>query len=391
VKHRTSPRQADPPDEVDINLFAGAGGLALGLRDAGFRPEFLYEVDNEAWATLKHNSVADPPPGWDEHQGDVRKVDWKAITQPVRLIAAGVPCQPFSLAGKHLADQDGRNMFPELFRAVSALMPRAVLLENVAGLTREKFRPYFDYILRRLEYPTLCPRSGELWEDHDARLRIKQSSKGYEPAYEVTWAVMNAADFGVPQNRRRVFMVATRRGEGAYVFPRPTHSRKALYASQKSGDYWDRHCILKPGELPLRPTRGWQEDELEPWITVRDAIADLPKPACDPKAAIANHFTIPGARSYPGHTGSNPDLPSKTIKAGVNGVPGGENTIQLNGHGEVRYYTLREAATLQTFPFDHVFLGPRKRVTRQIGNAVPCSLSQVVAAPILQALSAEHR
>ena len=94
-----------------------------------------------------------------------------------------------------------------------------------------------------------------------------------------------------------------------------------------------------------------------------------------------NHWKIPGARAYPGHTGSTLDWPSKTLKAGVHGVPGGENMMVCD-NGSLRYYTLREMARIQTFPDGHYFTGARSNVTRQIGNAVPCDLAAAVAAPL---------
>ena len=103
-----------------------------------------------------------------------------------------------------------------------------------------------------------------------------------------------------------------------------------------------------------------------------------------------NHWIIPGAREYLGHSGSTLDWPSKTIKAGVHGVPGGENTI-LDNDGVFRYYTLREAARIQTFPDQHFFKGARIHVTRQLGNAVPCLLAAKVATPLLSLVAQSQR
>lgn len=367
------------PQTVDINLFAGAGGLALGLREAGFKPTLFVEVDKDAWATLQRNKLAlDAPPGWEYHKGNAEAVDWSVIDKPVRLLAGGVPCQPFSLGGKHLAERDGRNQFPSFLRAVRQLRPQAVLVENVDGLVRDSFRPYFDYILRQLEYPSIEPRKGETWEEHNTRIIAHQRARGYEPEYCVKWAVLNAADFGVPQCRKRVFIIATACGLPPYTFPAATHSRQALLRSQDSGEYWDRHGLLRrkmEGKVPQ------VDDDRQPWVTVRDALHGLPKPALDEQSAEMNHWLIPGARMYRGHTGSRLDWPSKTIKAGVHGVPGGENTI-VNDDGSVRYYTLREAARIQTFPDNHFFVGSRCAVTRQIGNAVPRRLAEVVASQL---------
>lgn len=124
-----------------------------------------------------------------------------------------------------------------------------------------------------------------------------------------------------------------------------------------------------------------------PWVTVRDALRGLPEAAPEETGASMNHWQIVGARAYSGHAGSALDWPSKTIKAGVHGVPGGENTV-VDETGSLRYYTLREAARIQTFPDDHFFEGARIHVTRQIGNAVPCALAAAVAKQIFQILGA---
>jgi DNA (cytosine-5)-methyltransferase 1 len=119
-----------------------------------------------------------------------------------------------------------------------------------------------------------------------------------------------------------------------------------------------------------------------PWMTVRDAIADLPPPENTNLAAeIPNHIYIPGARSYPGHTGSPWDEPAKTLKAGVHGVPGGENMLTFPD-GQVRYFTVREAARLQTFPDDYYFPCAWGESMRQIGNAVPVKLAEIIATSI---------
>jgi DNA (cytosine-5)-methyltransferase 1 len=379
------------PVTVDVNLFAGAGGFALGVAMAGFDPSVYYEVDQTAWRTLKRNGLikADPP-GWPSHMGDVSKVDWCSFPHRVRLLFAGVPCQPFSLAGKHLADRDGRNNFPELLRAIRQLRPQAVLVENVYGLLRGDFRPYFEYVIRALQSPSVLPKRDELWQTHDRRLRAAERAGDFACDYRVSHSLLDAADFGVPQTRRRVFIVATLAGLPAYAFPKPSHSRDALIRAQLSGAYWRKHGLRIPRSLGSLFHNEPKDDQLLPWVTVRDAISNLPDAAETAAAALLdhalpNHWRIRGARSYPGHSGSVLDWPSKTIKAGVHGVPGGENTVRL-GPKSIRYYTLREAATIQTFPTNFRFEGARARVTRQVGNAVPPVLAFAVAYPLARLL-----
>lgn len=378
-------------DFVDVSVFSGAGGMCLGLQEAGFDPALHYELDESAWTTLKSNGLVNSePPGWQQHKGDVREADWSLIEDPVRLLAGGVPCQPFSLAGRHRADRDERDRFPEFTRAMRILRPQAVIVENVYGLLRDAFQPYFNYILARLECPSIHPREREVWEEHHARIRRFQRKPGYEPEYIVSWRVLNSADYGVPQNRRRVFIVATRYDLPFYRFPKPTHSRQALLWAQRCGEYWEQRDLPKPAELPGPSRTPDHPGDRKPWATTYDAINSLPDPASSEAAAEMNHWVIPGARSYPGHTGSHPHWPSKTIKAGVHGVPGGENTLALDGSGTVRYYTLREAARIQTFPDSHVFSGARVQITKQIGNAVPCRLAEAVATPLHQLIETAY-
>ncbi len=374
--------------KLDIDLFAGAGGLALGLRHAGFSPISVYEKDKQACETLRHNATAEGTLAATVFEQDVKEIAWSAFRENVRLLAAGAPCQPFSLGGKHRAQEDERNLFPELLRAVRALKPMVILIENVRGILRDDFQPFFEYILRQLEFPSLASRKGEEWPDHDRRVRQHQCSPRYLPEYHVCWRLLEAADFGVPQLRKRVFIVATRVDLPIYRFPLPTHSKDALEREQQAGTYWQRHRIKKPRGNGLHlETNG--AHGLASWVTVRDALADLPLPSEDAENAWMNHWVIAGARTYPGHGGSSLDWPSKTIKAGVHGVPGGENTVVLDD-GTVRYYTLREAARIQTFPDQHYFTGARIHVTRHLGNAVPCLLAAKVAQPLfglLQQLS----
>lgn len=375
--------------QIDIELFAGAGGLTLGLTEAGLSPDHLFELDKHCCGTLRHNSRgANPRIVGQIHQEDVAEVDWSRFTEPVRLLSAGPPCQPFSHGGKHLADRDDRNQFPATLRAVRDLRPAIVLLENVPGLVRDSFLPYLDYIMRQLEYPSLRPRRNELWDEHDERLLRRDKSRRHDPEYHVQRWILNAADYGVAQARVRVFLVATRADLPPVEVPAPTHSRAALLNHQKSGEYW------RERELPARRRKEWprrvhgQSNRLGPdylpWVTVRDELQGLPPPPPD-DLEDNNHWLIPGARLYKRHSGSELDWPAKTIKAGVHGVAGGENVLLLGGRS-YRYFTLREMARLQGFPDDFYFTGPRSRIIGQIGNAVPCGLARAIGEQLKDAL-----
>lgn len=384
-----------------VELYAGAGGLAMGVSLAGFKPLAVVEWDRWACDTVRENQrlgfplVAD----WPLHEGDVREFDWSGIREDVDLLAGGPPCQPFSMGGKHKAHDDSRDMFPATVDIVRTLRPKAFILENVKGLTRSTFANYYQYILLQLEFPEVPSRRNEDWYDHFLRLQAERASgrqKGRKLTYNVVPTLINAANYGIPQKRERVFIVGFRSDLGIeWHFPRPTHSYESLLHSQwVTGEYWDRHGV------PLR-SRPTMPSKLEstvrklasslipldtlPWRTVRDAIAGLPDPLSRSARNFANHKFQPGAKAYPGHTGSPLDLPAKTLKAGDHGVPGGENML-VNSDGTVRYFTVRESARVQTFPDGFLFHGSWTETMRQLGNAVPVALGHFVARNVAETL-----
>lgn len=369
-----------------LELFAGAGGLGIGLHDAGFRPVNVIEWDSYCCDTIRENKARGIPAvkNWKVTEGDVRQVDFKPYEGKVRLVSGGPPCQPFSLGGKHGAYDDARDMFPQAIRAVRETRPQAFVFENVKGLTRQSFRNYFEYVRLQLEHPDIKAKRGEDWADHLARLEQHHTSGSRAGLnYRVVTQLVNAADFGVPQKRERVFFVGFREDIGvSWHFPTPTHSQDALIWDQLHGDYWDRHQVAR--KFRMRPNgagRVCKQDmpSESPWRTTRDAFLGLPDPEFDlqSSATILNHRLQPGARSYRGHTGSAWDEPAKTLKAGVHGVPGGENML-LRPDGSVRYFTVRESARLQTFPDNFLFHGSWTETMRQLGNAVPVDLARVV-------------
>lgn len=386
-----------------IELFAGAGGLALGVHEAGFHHLLINERDRRACDTLRANIAADPPNDgrWPLTACDVHEINWAPLEGRVDLIAAGAPCQPFSLGGLHGGDQDRRNLFPEVFRAIRAIRPRAVLLENVRGLLRASFRPYFDYILAQLQAPHLTARKGETWERHKARLeRAIASNRHRDPTerYRASFTVVNAADYGLPQTRQRVLILAFRQDLGVdWTWPQSTHSEDGLLWAQLHGSYW-REYGLRP-RLPQGRIAAGRLARLEQegapatarWRTLRDALAGLPEPVDGHEHPfIHNHVGIPGARLYHGHTGNSLDRPAKTVKAGVHGVPGGEQVL-VSDDGSHRYLTVRECARLQGFPDSYRFEGPRSEAMRQIGNAVPVTLGRLLSERIAIKLSGTVR
>ena len=381
-----------------VELFAGAGGLAIGMSNAGFHHAAVIERDHDSCETFRENqrhrmrSVEE----WPVYEGDVTAFDYGNLSD-VMVVSGGPPCQPFSMGGKHRGYMDKRDMFPEAVRAVRELRPKAFIFENVKGLMRESFAEYFEYIHLQLTHPSFTRRKAESWREHRARLEKHHTSRRDRTEYNVVFRLLNAANYGVPQRRERVFLVGFRSDLGVeWSFPEGGYSENSLLQSQWiTGEYWDRHEIGKRQRPQLADRQAARVQRLRgdylfdasklPWLTVRDAIGDLPDPEKKPRNDIPNHGFNPGARSYKGHTGSPLDEPAKTLKAGDHGVPGGENML-ARVDGSVRYFTVREAARLQTFPDDYTFRGPWSEAMRQLGNAVPVQLAETVARSVAETL-----
>ena len=371
-----------------VELFAGAGGLALGVAAAGFRTEAIIENDKYSCETIRKNKhrrlklTAD----WILYEDDISTFDFSSLRPGFALLSGGPPCQPFSFAGHCRGHSDTRNLFPEAIRAVRELAPTAFVIENVKGLSRAVLARYLNYICLQFGFPDVLRRKSEKWTEHRTRLaRLENVGR----MYEVSVLRVNAADYGVPQVRERIIIVGLHHTiQKKWQFPAPTHSRSSLLFSQwVSCEYWDRHAI-KNGHRP-KLSKAQKESiaraidtnpdlSLKPWRTVRDAIGDLPEPMQSQSSEIPDHIYIPGARRYVGHSGSSLDSPAKTLKAGYHGVPGGENMV-IKDNGRVRYFTIRECARLQTFPDNYSFSGPWSSLMRQVGNAVPVDLSCAVA------------
>lgn len=379
-----------------VELFAGGGGLLLGASMAGVRHLAAVEWDKWACKTLNLNVSHDYPLVRDLHvvEDDVRNVDWTTNlgVSKVDLVTGGPPCQPFSLGGKARSADDPRDMFPAMTGAIEKLRPRAFAIENVKGLMRSSFSEYFEFTKLRLQHPELKSRSEESWVDHYKRLQKEHTSVTADLQYKIITSVVDAADYGVPQRRHRVFIVGFRSDvDAGWSFPRATHSAAALRASQQSGEYWERHKVSVSDQRQIKHRSG--DPHLLPWVTIRDALANLPAPSSILHRDWLDHEFQPGARAYPGHTGSPIDQPAKALKAGVHGVPGGENMIRYpNEH--VRYFSVREAARIQTFPDRYELHGSWSEVMRQLGNAVPVKLAAAVVGSVVEHLeldSALHK
>lgn len=366
-----------------LELFSGCGGLALGMKQAGFNTVKLVEFNKHACASLRENFGTDLV-----YEGDVRDFDYVDVSD-VKIVAGGPPCQPFSLGGKHKGINDERDMFPSAIKAIQKLSPGCFIFENVKGLLRESFSDYFRYILLRLSYPSVVREQNTSWIDHYRFLKRIEGSTA--PEYHVQYKLLNALEYGVPQSRERVFIVGFKDDIG-WDFPSPTHSIDALLWSQLvTGEYWERYRKTPIYDFNADIKRkslirkyGFLEPAHKAALTVRDALTNVPNPKS--KNSLKGHKFQPGAKVYAGHTGSFIDLPSKTIKAGDHGVPGGENMIRYHD-GSVRYFSAYEAKIIQTFPSDYLIAGSWGESLRQIGNAVPVTLATVIASSVYEKLA----
>lgn len=360
---------------LSAELFAGCGGLALGMSRAGFKHAYMAEFDHDAVETVLHNKLKDVEHvrDWPMALKDVREIDWKNVAT-LDLVSGGPPCQPFGIGGKKLGQDDHRDMWPEAIRAIREAKPRMFLFENVRNLAGPRFRSYLNWIVSNLARPSVLRRPDESHEAHAARLGLSRAKR----EYRVVWQLVNAADYGAAQIRHRVLIFGIHADVG--VAPAqmiPTHSRDRLLWDQfVTGEYWARHG-LKPRKEAFLAQDQRRIAELkkldvapatQPWLTVRDALLGLGEPN-----GKLNHVLQPGARVYPGHTGSPLDLPAKALKAGDHGVPGGEN-MMVRDDGTVRYFTTREAARLVGLPDDYEFPRSWTESMRQLGNAVPAQL-----------------
>lgn len=363
-----------------VELFSGCGGLALGLARAGFDHKFMAEWNGDAVTTVHYNRrrglrhIRD----WNLEQTDVREVNWRQFGC-LDLVAGGPPCQPFSIGGKHRGQNDDRDMWPEVIRAVREVSPRAFIFENVRGLARPAFAHYLRWIVAHLRHPEMMRKATENHIQHTRRLE----TSSLPHAYRIAVVQVNAADYGAAQKRHRVIVAGIRSDlADSLEPPKPTHSRiRLLWDQWISGEYWRRHGLAIPADdyIPagdrsaVRALRvAKKAPEGKPWVTVRDALSGLGEPN-----GKSNHVFQDGARAYPGHTGSPLDQPAKALKAGDHGVPGGEN-MMVRDDETVRYFTIREAARLQGLPDSYLFPRSWTESMRQLGNAVPVPLSEAI-------------
>lgn len=299
-----------------FEMCAGAGGQALGLETAGFEHVGLVEIDHHACATLRLNR-----PKWDVFEHDLEAFDGRAF-RGVDLLAGGLPCPPFSVAGKQLGKADERNLFPAALRLVDETRPKAVMIENVRGILDPVFTEYRQFISNTLK----------------------------KLGYTTDWRLLNASDFGVPQLRPRVVCVAIR-DDLAVCFRWP----------ETTGN-----IARTVGEtlIDLMGSNGWQGAEA--WASQADAIAPT---------------VVGGSKKHGG-----PDLgPTRARMAwaqlGVDGKGIADAPPEAGFQGSPRL-TVRMVARLQGFPDEWTFAGKKTASYRQVGNAFPPPVACAVASAI---------
>ncbi|MDM8288536.1 DNA cytosine methyltransferase [Slackia piriformis] len=308
-----------------IEICAGAGGQALGLEQAGFHHCALVELDEDACKTLCHNR-----PAWNVLCEDVKAFS-AASYSGIDLLAGGVPCPPFSIAGKQLGKDDERDLFPEAIRLVSECHPKAVMIENVKGLFAPKFDGYRAFIVAQLE----------------------------ELGYECHWGLVNASDYGVSQLRPRTILVALKQPYARYFQWPETRREQPLTVGQ-----------LLFEEMS---SNGW-EGAAE-WAERADAIAPT---------------LVGGSKKHGG-----PDLgPTRAKKAwellGVNGKSIAEEPPSHDFNGMPRL-TVPMAALVQGFPKDWEFVGKKTAAYRQVGNAFPPPVAKAFGDAIARSIHEAER
>jgi len=327
-----------------LDLFAGAGGLSAGLAAAGLDVVAAAERDGDALATF-----ACLHPSARLLAGDIALADFRELRGSIDVVAGGPPCQPWSAGGKGLGRDDPRDGIPQFVRAVREIRPRAFLMENVPGLAREAMRPALGYLMHSL------------------------TGLGYD----VGWRVLRAADYGVPQSRRRLFVMGLAAGAGgAPQWPAATH-----------GEGLGRP--LTPAGEVLDPRRITGEPNLSKVVYARRP--DLRRDPYDGQLFNGGGRPINLRALAPtmlASMGGNKTPWLDTL--GV--VPGYHAHLQAGGAPRTglvpgaRRITVTEAAALQTFPAGTTFAGPRSSQYRQIGNAVPPALARAVG-DVLAALA----
>jgi len=330
-----------------LELFAGAGGLAVGMEKAGIKCVALNEIDKWACQTLRENR-----PKWDVLEGDVKSFDFTKYNNKVDIVTGGFPCQAFSYAGKKLGLQDARGtLFYEFARVVKEVNPLICIGENVKGLLSHEKGKTIEGMISILD----------------------------EIGYNVVPVqVLKAINYKVPQKRERVILVGIRKDiDLKYEYPKPHNKIYNLIDALKKGELYDCNVPKSEGSkypehkkavLDLVPQKGY-------W---RNLPLDIQK------EYMGKSFYLGG-----GKTGIARrigwDEPSLTLTCS----PAQKQTERCHPD-ESRPFTVREYARIQTFPDDWKFSGSVSQQYKQIGNAVPCNLGQEIGYSIIKFLNAYY-
>jgi len=329
-----------------VSLFSGAGGLDIGFHKAGFGTVFATDVWDKACETLKKNNMAN-----EIFCGDIRDVDFKALKKrvgKVDCVIGGPPCPPYSqtrhyLIGKAGGFEDEKAGFavPEYFRAVEELLPTVFFFENVDGFSFKTHKNEFDFLKERSE----------------------------ELGYSISYKVVNCANYGVPQTRKRFFCIGTKKGLTKFKFPIETHAKKGAEIGLLN---W-----VTCGEVIREFDNITEEEKMQrPGAKEYELLLEIP--------AGDNYLYFTDKRGYPKPKFKwksrywtfllklTPDRPSWTIQASF-------STNQGPFHWKNRFLRIEELKRLQTFPDDYYLCGDTKEQWRQIGNAVPVLTATILA------------
>ncbi len=330
-----------------IELFAGAGGLALGMENAGLKCQMLNEIDHWACETLRTNR-----PHWNVVEQNISELDFTPFKNKIDVITGGFPCQSFSYAGKKLGLQDTRGtLFYEFARAVKEVQPLIAIGENVRGLvSHENGRTLAGMIsvLREIGYDVLTPQ------------------------------VLKAIHYKVPQKRERLFLVAIKRGTGIdFHYPKPLKDLYSLKDALKAGRLYSNDVPDSAGQnYPKR------KKEILEMVPPGGCWRDLPEKI--QKEYMMKSYYLGGGKTGMARRISW-DEPSLTLTCS----PAQKQTERCHPD-ETRPFTIREYARIQTFPDSWAFCGPMGSQYKQIGNAVPVNLAYYMGIEIIRALNAHH-
>lgn len=384
----------EEPRYTSIEICAGAGGQAVGLHQAGFGHLALVEIDKHAVETLELNIQDHEVWAWERENCDILATDVKEFNpfedlkkraEPLKpgeldLLAGGVPCPPFSHAGKQLGKDDERDLFPRMLELVDILKPRAVMIENVRGIKDPKFALYRDWITAKLEGGYFLGDDGEF---------VDEQGLGYKVC---KWEVLEASDFGVPQLRPRAILVAFRSDvieDLKYEWPTATHEDPVSVADSLEATMRERY--EQPYFKGAHKTRA--KAAFNRWLTTaRQRDNELKGKG----GGIAP--TLVGGSKKHGGADLGPNRAKAAWKQlGVSGmgVANDIETCKVKQTEERDLFgpdgpmlTVRQAAIIQGFPSEWEFTGGKTAQYRQVGNAFPPPVAKAVGQSIIEVLKA---